>query len=239
MESINELIPGEIDEAFSDIAPVNADLLENITRTFKNDNDRTKTDIGKFVDDGPIQLEILQPGILLNEPNSNEINHFPNGIQFSSSNVQNFMENNDVTTKETNDKIDTIELLNNSETNKKMNIVYEIVQPEVSNCNYTFNDVDDFPTLTLKERKERKRMLSKTRSGRVSKPPKHLALNYKRIHLVDWNEEDGDVDSDGGYSDIHLSDKDLAVRKNGKFIVFHKLQNILSKTDFIFKFEFY
>lgn len=219
MESINELIPGEIEEPFSHIAPEHADLLENITRTLKNDTDSVKTDIEKFpeiAEDGPIQLEILQPGILLNEPSCNEINNFPNGLQFSASNIKNHVENYTVKANEFSDRNNSIELLNNSETNKNTNIVYEIVQPGVSNYNYSSNDDGDFPALTLKERKERKRMLAKTRSGRVSKPPKHLALNYKRIHLVDWNEEGGEEDSDGGYSDIHISDKDISVRNNGK-----------------------
>ncbi|CAD5111437.1 DgyrCDS745 [Dimorphilus gyrociliatus] len=211
MESINELIPGEIDEPFSDIVPEHVDLLENITRSLKSDNDPIKlVDVGKLYEDGPIQLEILQPGITLNEPNSNEL-HLPNGLQFNVTNAPNHIENDAQQDIEIFEKNDCIEHLNNSETNKKMNIVYEIVQPEVTNYNYSIND-EDFPTLTIKERKERKRMLAKTRSGRVSKPPKHLALDYKRIHLVDWNEEA--EDSDGGYSDIHLSEKDIAIRNN-------------------------
>ena len=44
------------------------------------------------------------------------------------------------------------------------------------------------------------------RSGRVSKPPKILAKDYKQIHRVDWYEDYDD--DDGGYSDIYVSDDD-------------------------------
>ncbi|KAF0290824.1 hypothetical protein FJT64_010988 [Amphibalanus amphitrite] len=47
---------------------------------------------------------------------------------------------------------------------------------------------------------EKKKITTKTRTGRVSKPPKHMVKDYKHIHRLDLNQPDLD-DSDGGYSD--------------------------------------
>ncbi|XP_034243908.1 uncharacterized protein LOC117646741 isoform X2 [Thrips palmi] len=41
---------------------------------------------------------------------------------------------------------------------------------------------------------------SRTRSGRVIRPPKHMMKDFKRLHYTDFKERDGN-DSDGGYSD--------------------------------------
>lgn len=60
----------------------------------------------------------------------------------------------------------------------------------------------DAPTLSKEEKEQRKKAKPRTRSGRVSKPPKHMMQDYKHIHLVDW---DDDYDSDGGYSDYKVS----------------------------------
>ncbi|KAF0303388.1 hypothetical protein FJT64_024625 [Amphibalanus amphitrite] len=59
-------------------------------------------------------------------------------------------------------------------------------------------DVDWSPELSRKA--ERKRLATKTRTGRVSKPPKHMVKDYRRLHRLDFNEPDLD-DSDGGYSE--------------------------------------
>lgn len=46
-------------------------------------------------------------------------------------------------------------------------------------------------------------MLPRTRSGRVSKPPRHMVKDYKRLHHLDFAQPDLD-DSDGGYSDYRI-----------------------------------
>ena len=51
------------------------------------------------------------------------------------------------------------------------------------------------------------------RSGRKSKPPAHLAKDYKAIHRVDWYEDYDD--DDGGYSDIYLSDEENNPQNSG------------------------
>ncbi|XP_071038909.1 uncharacterized protein [Parasteatoda tepidariorum] len=63
-------------------------------------------------------------------------------------------------------------------------------------------------SFSKEEREERKKHRPRTRSGRISKPPNHLAKDYKRIHPLDLNEEVYD-DSDGGYSDYHVSDDEV------------------------------
>jgi hypothetical protein len=60
------------------------------------------------------------------------------------------------------------------------------------------------PELSREEKDARKKQRPRTRSGRVSKPPKHMVKDYKHIHLLDW-EEDYD-DDDGGYSDYKASE---------------------------------
>ena len=62
------------------------------------------------------------------------------------------------------------------------------------------------PELSKEEKAERKKHRPRTRSGRVSKPPKHMVKDYKRIHVLDWDEDYDD--SDGGYSDIQQSDEE-------------------------------
>lgn len=61
--------------------------------------------------------------------------------------------------------------------------------------------------LSKKEREEKKKHRPRTRSGRISKPPSYMVKDYKRIHHLDFNEEPYD-DSDGGYSDYHVSDEE-------------------------------
>ena len=62
----------------------------------------------------------------------------------------------------------------------------------------------DAPELTKEEKEVRKKMRPKTRSGRVSKPPKHMVKDFKHIHVLDYDEDYDD--SDGGYSDFKQSD---------------------------------
>ena len=62
----------------------------------------------------------------------------------------------------------------------------------------------DVPELSKEEKEERKKHRPRTRSGRVSKPPKHMVKDYKHIHRLDWDEDYDD--SDGGYSDFRESE---------------------------------
>ncbi|XP_059154994.1 serine-rich adhesin for platelets-like [Physella acuta] len=64
----------------------------------------------------------------------------------------------------------------------------------------------DAPELSKEEKEERKKHRPRTRSGRVSKPPKHMVQDYKHIHVLDWDEDYDD--SDGGYSDFKHSDEE-------------------------------
>ncbi|KAJ8309546.1 hypothetical protein KUTeg_014420 [Tegillarca granosa] len=61
------------------------------------------------------------------------------------------------------------------------------------------------PELSKEEKEERKKHRPRTRSGRISKPPKHMVKDYKHIHVLDFDEEKGDA-SDGGYSDYKYSE---------------------------------
>jgi len=115
-------------------------------------------------------------------------------------------------------------VLYNPETNTK--IVYRVVYPSQlhkdANTNSSSDKPSDIPRRTYKKRNKeeeekidgpdlskeekemRKKMRPKTRSGRVSKPPKHMVSDYKHIHVLDYDE---DYDDDnGGYSDFKLSD---------------------------------
>ena len=62
----------------------------------------------------------------------------------------------------------------------------------------------DTPDLSREEKESRKKICPNTRSGRVSKPPKHMVKDFKHIHVLDYDEECDD--SDGGYSDFKYSD---------------------------------
>ena len=53
------------------------------------------------------------------------------------------------------------------------------------------------------EKDRKKKHRPRTRSGRISKPPKTVVKDYVRLHQLDY-EEDYD-DSDGGYSDYKMS----------------------------------
>lgn len=68
------------------------------------------------------------------------------------------------------------------------------------------DDRYDGPELSKEEKEQKKKQRPRTRSGRVSKPPKHMVKDYKHIHVLDWDEDYDD--SDGGYSDFKEEDKD-------------------------------
>ncbi|GFO34581.1 Zinc finger protein 839-like, partial [Plakobranchus ocellatus] len=70
------------------------------------------------------------------------------------------------------------------------------------------------PDLSKEEKEERKKHRPRTRSGRVSKPPKHMVQDYKHIHVLDWDEDYDD--SDGGYSDFKHSDEEGKVKQEGE-----------------------
>ena len=69
-------------------------------------------------------------------------------------------------------------------------------------------DKYDGPELSKEEKEERKKHRPRTRSGRISKPPKHMVKDYKHIHVLDMDEEEAADDSDGGYSDFKYSEDD-------------------------------
>ena len=62
----------------------------------------------------------------------------------------------------------------------------------------------DAESMTKEEREGKKKILPRTRSGRVSKPPRHMVKDYKRLHHLDFAQPDLD-DSDGGYSDYRIA----------------------------------
>ncbi|XP_045187149.2 uncharacterized protein LOC123545005 [Mercenaria mercenaria] len=68
------------------------------------------------------------------------------------------------------------------------------------------------PELSKEEKEQRKKMRPKTRSGRVSKPPKHMVKDFKHIHVLDYDEDYDD--SDGGYSDFKYEGEDEPDRKD-------------------------
>ncbi|KAH9498257.1 hypothetical protein Btru_009484 [Bulinus truncatus] len=74
--------------------------------------------------------------------------------------------------------------------------------------------VSDTPELSKEEKEERKKHRPRTRSGRVSKPPKHMVQDYKHIHVLDWDEDYDD--SDGGYSDFKHSDEEEKIKQEAE-----------------------
>ncbi|KAG7200314.1 hypothetical protein KM043_017778 [Ampulex compressa] len=55
---------------------------------------------------------------------------------------------------------------------------------------------------------ERKKVVARTRSGRLSRPPRHMVRDYKHLHHLDFLQPDLD-DSDGGYSDYNTNNDKL------------------------------
>ncbi|CAG2062625.1 unnamed protein product, partial [Timema podura] len=66
-------------------------------------------------------------------------------------------------------------------------------------------DLDEDGMLNDSTKDERKKLLPRTRSGRLSRPPRHMVKDYKRLHHLDFADADLD-DSDGGYSDYQVSE---------------------------------
>ncbi|XP_012257863.2 uncharacterized protein LOC105687081 [Athalia rosae] len=65
------------------------------------------------------------------------------------------------------------------------------------------------PTVVAEEepdevKDERKKVIARTRSGRLSRPPRHMVRDYKHLHHLDFMQPDLD-DSDGGYSDYNTN----------------------------------
>ncbi|OWF43836.1 uncharacterized protein LOC110459172 [Mizuhopecten yessoensis] len=74
----------------------------------------------------------------------------------------------------------------------------------------------DGPDLSKEEKELRKKHRPRTRSGRISKPPKHMVKDYKHIHVLDWDEDYDD--SDGGYSDFKYSEDEREEREGSESI---------------------
>ncbi|XP_015601627.1 uncharacterized protein LOC107270815 [Cephus cinctus] len=62
---------------------------------------------------------------------------------------------------------------------------------------------------------ERKKVVARTRSGRLSRPPRHMVRDYKHLHHLDFMQPDLD-DSDGGYSDYNTNSDKLEDEESPK-----------------------
>nr|XP_012148477.1 PREDICTED: uncharacterized protein LOC100878977 [Megachile rotundata] len=62
---------------------------------------------------------------------------------------------------------------------------------------------------------ERKKVVARTRSGRLSRPPRHMVRDYKHLHHLDFLQPDLD-DSDGGYSDYNTNNDKLDEEESPK-----------------------
>ncbi|XP_066581268.1 uncharacterized protein [Prorops nasuta] len=62
---------------------------------------------------------------------------------------------------------------------------------------------------------ERKKVVARTRSGRLSRPPRHMVRDYKHLHHLDFLQPDLD-DSDGGYSDYNTNSDKLEDEESAK-----------------------
>ncbi|KAK7863285.1 hypothetical protein R5R35_005329 [Gryllus longicercus] len=69
-------------------------------------------------------------------------------------------------------------------------------------------DLDEDRLVDDAAKVERKKQVARTRSGRLSRPPRHMVKDYKRLHHLDFADADLD-DSDGGYSDYQMSDREV------------------------------
>lgn len=80
----------------------------------------------------------------------------------------------------------------------------------LSNCNC-------FIILTYRysHQDERKKVVARTRSGRLSRPPRHMVRDYKHLHHLDFLQPDLD-DSDGGYSDYNTNNDKLEEEESPK-----------------------
>ncbi|XP_058808370.1 uncharacterized protein LOC131673977 [Phymastichus coffea] len=61
---------------------------------------------------------------------------------------------------------------------------------------------------------ERKKIVARTRSGRLSRPPRHMVRDYKHLHHLDFTQPDLD-DSDGGYSDYNTNGSGKTEEEDG------------------------
>ncbi|CAH1791620.1 unnamed protein product [Owenia fusiformis] len=73
------------------------------------------------------------------------------------------------------------------------------------------------PELSREEKEERKKQRPRTRSGRVSRPPRHMTKDFKHVHVLDWNDDYKEDDSDGGYTDFKESDEENGENKDEEF----------------------
>ncbi|CAK9816541.1 Zinc finger protein 839 [Anthophora plagiata] len=62
---------------------------------------------------------------------------------------------------------------------------------------------------------ERKKVVARTRSGRLSRPPRHMVRDYKHLHHLDFLQPDLD-DSDGGYSDYNTNNDKIEEEESPK-----------------------
>lgn len=58
------------------------------------------------------------------------------------------------------------------------------------------------------EREGRKNHISRTRSGRISRPPRHMMKDFKHLHPINFNDDDKDKDAPSiGYSDYNVQNQ--------------------------------
>ncbi|KAF7403135.1 hypothetical protein HZH66_005402 [Vespula vulgaris] len=62
---------------------------------------------------------------------------------------------------------------------------------------------------------DRKKVIARTRSGRLSRPPRHMVRDYKHLHHSDFLQPDLD-DSDGGYSDYNTNNDKIEDEESPK-----------------------
>lgn len=62
---------------------------------------------------------------------------------------------------------------------------------------------------------DRKKVIARTRSGRLSRPPRHMVRDYKHLHHLDFLQPDLD-DSDGGYSDYNTNNDKIEDEESPK-----------------------
>lgn len=67
---------------------------------------------------------------------------------------------------------------------------------------------DDVDVEILEEREGRKNHISRTRSGRISRPPRHMMKDFKHLHPINFNDDDKDKDAPSiGYSDYNVQNQ--------------------------------
>lgn len=64
------------------------------------------------------------------------------------------------------------------------------------------------PSVPQEEREGRKNHISRTRSGRISRPPRHMMKDFKHLHPINFNDDDKDKDAPSiGYSDYNVQNQ--------------------------------